>query len=51
MGAGIVLSLATYSLCQFNVFAEVESIFLPWLMREAEIALDEKILSRVLLDG
>jgi hypothetical protein len=31
--------------------AEVESIFMPWLMREAELALDEKILARVVMDG
>ena len=30
---------------------EVESIFMPWLMREAEKVLDEKILARTLLDG
>lgn len=35
----------------FSISVEVESLFVPWLMQEAERALDEKILARMLLDG
>lgn len=36
---------------ELHAISEVESIFMPWLMRQAEKALDEKILARMVLDG
>ena len=33
-----------------SLLAEVETVFMPWLMDETEKALDKKILARTLLD-
>lgn len=33
------------------VLAEVETVFIPFLMEETEKALDKKIVARTLLDG
>ena len=30
---------------------EIETVFMPWLMDEAEKALDEKLVARMVLDG
>jgi len=35
----------------YLITSEIETIFMPWLMDEAEQALDEKLVARMLLDG
>ena len=33
------------------VSAEIETVFMPWLMDEAEKALEKKVLARAIVDG
>ena len=41
----------TMDLCVCVLLAEVETVFMPFLMEETEKTLDKKILARTLLDG